>query len=165
MGHPPYSPDLAPNDFSLYPQIKKNCPINDFRHQTPLLECSKTIFGDVSIGVEKQTQMMVVHQNSLSSVMLKNDKLYYGNVRFQLATPEICQETNRSTHVQCLDLKRIVKTFRRIIAIQNVIYWKPLCRMGFMLKKTFFEYYSLACFDYFQKYYFQIFIYKLILFI
>ena len=24
MGHPPYSPDLAPNDFSLFPHIKKN---------------------------------------------------------------------------------------------------------------------------------------------
>ncbi|EFN86181.1 hypothetical protein EAI_11269, partial [Harpegnathos saltator] len=22
MGHPPYSPDLAPNDFFLFPQIK-----------------------------------------------------------------------------------------------------------------------------------------------
>ena len=24
------------------------------------------------------------------SIMLKNDKLFYGNVRFHLATPEIC---------------------------------------------------------------------------
>ena len=44
---------------------------------------------DVSIGVYKQTQMMVVYQNILSTVMLKNDKLSYGNVRFQLETPEI----------------------------------------------------------------------------
>ena len=32
---------------------------------------------------------MVVRQNSLSSVMLKNDKL--SNDRLHLATPEICQ--------------------------------------------------------------------------
>ena len=30
--------------------------------------------------VENQTQMMVVHQNILSTVMLKNVKLSYGNV-------------------------------------------------------------------------------------
>ena len=50
----------------------------------------KPCFGAVSIGVKKQTQMMVVHQNILSIVMLKNVKLFYGIVRFQLATPEIC---------------------------------------------------------------------------
>ena len=43
-----------------------------------------------SIGVEKQTQMMVVHQKILSAVMLKHIKLCYGNARFHLATPEIC---------------------------------------------------------------------------
>ena len=47
-----------------------------------------------SIGVEKQTQMMVVHQNILSTVILKNYKLYNGNVRLHLATPEICQARN-----------------------------------------------------------------------
>ena len=47
-------------------------------------------FGGVSIAVGKQTQVMVVHQNILSNVMLKNVKLSYGNVRFHLTTPEIC---------------------------------------------------------------------------
>ena len=51
-----------------------------------------------SIGVEKQTQMMVVLQNILSSVMLKNDKLDNGNVRLYMAIPE----THRSTVVYCL---------------------------------------------------------------
>ena len=40
--------------------------------------------------VEKQTQLMVVRQNMLSSVMLENVKLFYANVSLQLATPEIC---------------------------------------------------------------------------
>ena len=48
----------------------------------------KTCFGGVSVGVEKQTQMMVVHQNIMSNVMLKYDKLSNGNFRLQLATPE-----------------------------------------------------------------------------
>ena len=50
----------------------------------------KPCFGAVSIGVETQTQMMVVYQNILSTVMLKNAKLSYGNVRFHLATTERC---------------------------------------------------------------------------
>ena len=50
--------------------------------------CLPKVFGEigvVSITVEKQTQMMVVHQKILSSIMLKKVKLFYGNVRFQLA--------------------------------------------------------------------------------
>ena len=54
----------------------------------------KPCIGVVSIGEQKQTQMMIVHQNILSSVMLKKVKLCYGNVRFQLTTPEICQARN-----------------------------------------------------------------------
>ena len=39
--------------------------------------------------MEKQTQMVVAHQNILSKVMLKNVKLSYGSVRFQLARAEM----------------------------------------------------------------------------
>ena len=35
---------------------------------------------------KKQTQMMVVHQNILSTAVLKNDKLSNGNLRLHLAT-------------------------------------------------------------------------------
>ena len=48
MGHPPYSPDLAPNDFFHF--TSRYC-----------WSVQKPCFGDVSIGVEKQTQMMVAH--------------------------------------------------------------------------------------------------------
>ena len=41
--------------------------------------------------METETQMMVVHQNILSTIMLKNDELSIGNVSLHLATPEICQ--------------------------------------------------------------------------
>ena len=58
----------------------------------------KPWFGDVSIGVEKQTQIMVVHKNILSTVMLKNDKLCNGNVRLNLARPEICLARILSTN-------------------------------------------------------------------
>ena len=44
----------------------------------------KPCFGGVSIGVEKQTQVMVVRQNNLNTIMLKNVKLSYGNIRFHL---------------------------------------------------------------------------------
>ena len=43
------------------------------------------------MGVEKQTQMLVVPQNILSNVMLKNVKLCYENVRLPM---EICQARN-----------------------------------------------------------------------
>ena len=39
---------------------------------------------------------MAVRQNILSMVMLENDKRFNGNVRFQVATPEICQAIDLS---------------------------------------------------------------------
>ena len=45
---------------------------------------------EVSTGVEKPTQMMVVHQNIMTTVMIKFVKLSYGNVIFHLGIPEIC---------------------------------------------------------------------------
>ena len=43
MGHPPYSPDLALNDFFLLKHIKKKCVVNDFRRHKMLLKRSKTV--------------------------------------------------------------------------------------------------------------------------
>ena len=54
----------------------------------------KPCFWGVSIELEKQPQMMVVHQDILRTVVLKNDKLSNGNVRLHLSTPEICQISN-----------------------------------------------------------------------
>ena len=44
--------------------------------------------------MEKQTQIMVVHQNILGTVMLTNDRLSNGNVRLHLAKPEIYRARN-----------------------------------------------------------------------
>ena len=122
MGHPSYSPNLARNDFSVFPHIKKKCVVNDFRHQEILLECSKSSFGGVSIEVEKQTHMMLVHQNILSTVMLKNVKLSYGNVRLHLAIPEICQARNCVvTHVILVQLQ-IINFIFQITKLQA--YWQ-----------------------------------------
>ena len=60
------------------------------------------MFGGVSIGVEKQRQIMVVRQNILSTVMLKNDKLFSGSVRWYLATQEIYQARNSSINPRIL---------------------------------------------------------------
>ena len=43
MGHPPYSPDLAPNDFFLFRTSWKKGVVNDFRRQKMLLKRSKTM--------------------------------------------------------------------------------------------------------------------------
>ena len=94
MGHSPYSPDLTPYDFFLFQHISKKCVVYDFHRQKLLLKRSKPCFGDVSIGVDEQSQMMLVRQKMLSTIMLKNDKLSNGNVRLQLTTPEICQASN-----------------------------------------------------------------------
>jgi histone-lysine N-methyltransferase SETMAR len=47
MGHPPYSPDLAPCDFWLFPRLKKNAPkgqrfadIPDIQRNVTILYCS-----------------------------------------------------------------------------------------------------------------------------
>ena len=50
--------------------------------------------------------MAVVCQNILSTVMPENDKLANGNVRFQLATPEICQARNLTSNL------RIIRQFK-----------------------------------------------------
>ena len=49
-------------------------------------EFKRPCFGAVLIGVEKQTQMTAVHQNILSTVLLKHVKLSYGNGKFHLET-------------------------------------------------------------------------------
>ena len=41
---------------------------------------------------------MVVRQNVLSTIILKNVKLSYKNVKLHLATPEICQARNLSSN-------------------------------------------------------------------
>ena len=66
---------------SLY--CHKKCLVN---FQKILLEGSKTMFWSCLNLSGKQTQMMVVRESILSSVMQKNDKLAYDNVRFQLAS-------------------------------------------------------------------------------
>ena len=78
-GHPPYSPDITPNDFSLFPHIKKKMRGQRFS----CWSVQKPCIGGVSI-VKTNTKKM------LSTVILKNVKLSYGNVRFHLATPERC---------------------------------------------------------------------------
>ena len=50
MSHPPYSPDLAPNDFFLFPYVKNN--MRGQRFPTPA-EAVDTCFGDTSIRVAK----------------------------------------------------------------------------------------------------------------
>ena len=100
MGQPPYRSDLASNDYFYCRTSRKNAWSTIFVARRCCWNVQKSRFGVVSIGVEKQTQMMVVHQNILSSVMLKNDTLSNGNVRLQLATPEICQIRNSSINAR-----------------------------------------------------------------
>ena len=55
--------------------------------QKPLNRCGKT-------------HSMVVHQNILSTVMLKTVKLSYENARFRLSTPDISQVRNSSINAR-----------------------------------------------------------------
>ena len=57
--HPPYSPDLTSNDFSLFPHIKKKYVVNGFCRQKLLLKRSKPCFGGISNGVEKVLRQVV----------------------------------------------------------------------------------------------------------
>ena len=119
MSHPPYSPYLAPNDFFWCPHIKKKYPVNDFRHQKILLKRSKRMFWRCLNRSVKQIQMMVVHQNILSAVMLKNYKLSNGNVRLHLETPEICQTRNSS-----INARYTLETANLIICFQKFLHYK-----------------------------------------
>ena len=62
------------------------------------------------------TKMTVVRQNILSIVMLKTDKLYNGNVRLQLATPEICQARNSSVNTRTICFVLILMLSAKLIA-------------------------------------------------
>ena len=54
MGHPSYSPDLAPNDFFLFQHIKQKMRGQRFSSPEDAVGAfKKTCFGGVSIGVEK----------------------------------------------------------------------------------------------------------------
>ena len=48
MGHPPYSPDLAPNDFSLFPHIKKKMRGQRFSSPEDAVEAFKNHVLEVS---------------------------------------------------------------------------------------------------------------------
>ena len=53
------------------------------------------------------TQMMVVRQNVLTTIMLKNVKLANGNVRLRLETPEIYRTINSSSSLRINILKTV----------------------------------------------------------
>ena len=60
MGHPPYSPDLASNDFFLFPYVKNK--LRGQRFSTPeevVTTFKKPHFGGISIGVEKVLRKLV----------------------------------------------------------------------------------------------------------
>ena len=60
--------------------------------------------------------MAVVRLNILSTIMLKNVKLSYGNVRFQLATLEVFQARNLCSYTRTTktrNRKEIVKNAQR----------------------------------------------------
>jgi len=48
MGHPPYSPDLAPNDFFLFPHIKKKMRGQRFSCPEDAVEAFKNHVLEVS---------------------------------------------------------------------------------------------------------------------
>ena len=52
---------------------------------------------------------MVARQNILNTIMLKNVKLFYGNVRLHLATPEICQTINSLINTRvCITIETLI---------------------------------------------------------
>ncbi|GBP67335.1 hypothetical protein EVAR_51406_1 [Eumeta japonica] len=52
-GHPPYNPDLAPNDFYLFPSLKNNYVVNVFRAAKRPLMRLNSHFRNTSIRQEK----------------------------------------------------------------------------------------------------------------
>ena len=59
MGHPPYSPDLAPNEFFLFPHIKKKKCSTILVARRCCWSVQKPCFGGVSIEVEKVLRQVV----------------------------------------------------------------------------------------------------------
>ena len=90
MAYPPYSPDLASKDCFLFQHIKKNAWSTIFVTRRYYQSVQKPCFVGVSIEVEKQAQIMLVYQNILSTIMLKNVNLFNGKLGFHLATADIC---------------------------------------------------------------------------
>ncbi|GBP24462.1 Mariner Mos1 transposase [Eumeta japonica] len=53
QGHPPYSPDLAPNDFYLFSRVKNKLRGQRFSSCEVAVGTFKIRFGDTSIGTVK----------------------------------------------------------------------------------------------------------------
>ena len=75
------------------------------------------IFAKLTFSSHCTTQTMVVRQNILSNLLLKNDKLSNEDVRLQLAIPEICQTTNSSTNCNKIERNKTAL----------LIYWYRPC--------------------------------------
>ena len=70
-----HSPDQAPNDFFLFPHIRNDCVVNDFR-----------IFQFFEVIVNHRT------------IRLKNVKLCYKIIKLHLEISKICQTRNLSSN-------------------------------------------------------------------
>ena len=74
---------------------KKKCG-QRFSSPEDTVEAFKNHVLEVSQSEWENTQIMVLPQSILSIGMLKSEKFSNGNVRLNLATPEICQARNTS---------------------------------------------------------------------
>ena len=82
----------------------------------------------VSIREAKQTEMMAIHQNIPSIVILKIYKLANGNVRFQLAAPDLCETRNSSIISRNMDLLSFAMILFLEINFSLNLFCKQLCK-------------------------------------
>ena len=85
MGHPPYSPDLAPNDFFLFPNIKNKLRGQRFSSAKEAVDAFKNYIKEVS--QEDWKTALINGLNECKSVFTikenisKNNKVVF-NVKF-----------------------------------------------------------------------------------
>ena len=59
MTHCPYSPDLSPNDFFLFPNIKNKIRGERFESPEAAVETFRTLISEVNLRVEKMLRKLV----------------------------------------------------------------------------------------------------------
>ena len=68
--NPPYSPDIAPLDFSILGTIKSKMPYETFELDDALKEAIETILND--LGKEYLKKVFLAWEKRLNDVILKN---------------------------------------------------------------------------------------------
>ncbi|KAJ4427144.1 hypothetical protein ANN_24760, partial [Periplaneta americana] len=108
--HPPYSPDLAPSNFRLFPKLKQHLCGKKFSSSNEVVQSVKQWFAEVGQPFFQEAVEILEHRwdrciNLLGKMRILSDKL---NMRWIAAkfVPRLLSDEQKQHHVQiCTELQ------------------------------------------------------------